>query len=76
MMNERDKIKEKAKVMASSEGRGASPQQAELWKQYRKLRNKISNRTGQEEIFYKKNIVTQCTDSPDQVWGVAKKFMD
>ena len=27
-------------------------------------------------MIYKKNIVTQFTDSPDQVWGVAKKFMD
>ena len=67
LMKERDHIKEKAKTMASSEGKGTSPEQAVLWRQYNTLRNKINNRKGMEEIFYKRNQVTQCQGSPDQV---------
>ena len=44
LMSERDQIKEEAKSMASREGRQASPEQAELWDQYKKLRNKVNNK--------------------------------
>ena len=50
LMEERDRYKEQAIAMASSEGGPASQDQEELWGKYKKLRNKINNRTKQEEI--------------------------
>ena len=50
LMKQRDKFKEEAKAMANCEGREASPEQAELWSQHKKLRNQIYNRIKQEEI--------------------------
>ena len=76
LMEERDQIKEKAKVMASMEGKEASLEQAELWKHYRQLRNKVNNRKSQEEIIYNRRKVTECKDSPAQVWSLAKKLME
>ena len=76
LMNQRDLYKEQAKVMASSEGRGASTEQAELWDKYKKLRNSINNRIKNEEIKYKRSKVEECKDCPSKTWGLAKKFMD
>ena len=75
-MNERDKLKEQAKEMASVEGRDASPEQAQLWEKYKKLRNSLSNRTGQEEIKYKKKKVNSCMENPSMVWSLAKSYMN
>ena len=76
LMEERDRYKEQAIAMASSEGGPASQDQEELWGKYKKLRNKINNRTKQEEINYKKNKVKECGGCPAKTWGLAKKFME
>ena len=60
LMDERDRFKEQAIAMASSEVGQASQSQAELWEKYKKLRNRINNRTKQEEITYKKSKVKDC----------------
>ena len=76
LMKHRDKLKEKAKAMASRDGRKVSDEQTELWDQYKKMRNKINNRTRQEEINFKKNKVQECQDNPSRSWGLANKIMD
>ena len=76
MMNERDKVKEQAKVLASLEGRNASPEQAMMWDNYKQLRNMVNNRTGQEEVRYKKTKVDENKNNPGMLWGLAKKYMD
>ena len=76
LMEQRDEFKEQAKNLANFDGQFASPEQAELWGRYKKLRNKINNKNNQEEIRYKKNKVNDCKDSPTKAWGLAKKFMD
>ena len=75
LMLERDKYKEQAKSLATVEGRRVSPEQEELWKKYKTLRNNISNRTSQEEIRYKRAKVDDSKDNPSQLWGLAKNFM-
>ena len=76
LMKERDKYKDQAKELASTEGKDTSPEQALLWGKYRQLRNLVNNKTGQEEIRYKRNKVNQCKDNPSKAWGLAKKYMD
>ena len=45
-MKKRGKFKEQAKELAKSEGQYASPEQIQLWRKYRKLRNSIHNKVG------------------------------
>ena len=52
-MEGRDRFKEQAKLLASSE-------QADVWGKYKKLRNQINNRIKQEEIMSKKEKVAEC----------------
>ena len=52
LMKQRDKFKEKVKAMASRDGRHVSAEQTELWEEYKKMRNKINNRTRQEETIF------------------------
>ena len=75
-MDQRDRFKEQAIALANSEGGSASQSQAELWGQYKKLRNQINNRTKQEEIKYKRSKVKECGGCPTKTWGLAKKFME
>ena len=74
-MEQRDKIKEKAKVMGREVGMAASREQALLWNEYKQLRNQISNRIKNEEILYKRSKVEDCVDCPSQTWKLAKSFM-
>ena len=53
VQKERDKYKEQAKALASIEGRNTSAEQASLWVKFRKVRNAVNNRIGQEEVRYK-----------------------
>ena len=76
LMNERDELKEKAKEMASLEGKHASPEQSLLWERFKKLRNSINNKSGQEEVKYKKTKVDSCKDDPSMVWSLAKTYMN
>ena len=72
LMEERDRLKEEAKVLSTS----GSVDTAQLWRNYKKLRNKINNRVKQEEVQYKKTKVAECQNCPSKMWGIAKKFMD
>ena len=76
LMEERNKLKEKALHLAGLEGRDASEEQAELWKRYKKLRNSLNNQNGKEEIKYKKSKVNSCKEDPGMVWSLAKSFMN
>ena len=76
LMKQRDILKEKAKAMASRDGRQASIEQIGMWDEYKKLRNRVNNKTRQEEINFKKMKVQECQDNPSKSWGLAKKFMD
>ena len=55
---ERDKCKEQAKAMATSDSGPTSIRQAQLWNKYNKLRNEINNNTKKGEIAYKKGKVS------------------
>ena len=76
LMEERDKLKEKAKDLAMSENGTVSPEQAELWSRYKTLRNNINNTIKQEEVRYKRDKVDECESCPSKTWSLAKKFMD
>ena len=76
MMVERDRCKEQAKDMATSDSDSTSVKQIELWKKYKRLRNTINNNIKKEEIAYKKGKVKDCNGCPSKVWGLAKKLMD
>ena len=75
LMEQRDEIKEKAKVLGSEVDISASREQAQLWNKYKKLRNLISNRIKHEEILFKRNKVEECEDCPSKTWKLAKSFM-
>ena len=75
-MKKRDKLKEQAKEMSKSEGSYASPEQTQLWGKYRKLRNLIDNKVGQEEIKYKREKINNCKEDPGLIWSLSKSFMN
>ena len=72
LMEERDRCKNQAVRLANIEGRSASVQQVNLWKKYKRLRNSLNNKNGQEEIKYKRCKVNECKDNPGMVWSLAK----
>jgi hypothetical protein len=56
------------------EGKNASPEQSLLWEKFKKLRNSLNNKNGQEEVKYKKRKVNSCEDDPSLVWSLAKNY--
>ena len=76
LMKERDKYKEQAKALASIEGRNTSAEQASIWVKFRKVRNAVNNRIGQEEVRYKRGKVAENEENPAGIWSLAKKFMN
>ena len=76
LMKKRDKLKQEAKTMALIDGVAVSAAQTSLWHEYRKIRNKVNNRTKFEEISYKKEKVKTCQQSSSMTWNLAKKFMN
>ena len=60
LMKERDQFKEQAKAMAIADGRVVSPEQEELWLNYKNLRNIINNKKSKEEVSFKKTKVNDC----------------
>ena len=73
MMSQRDRWKDKAKVLAVS---GASTEeQAQAWGEYKKLRNKVNNLKGFEEDKYKKQKIEENKDDSGKVWKLTKSFM-
>ena len=71
IMKERDKVKHELKNSTISADR-----QEALWLKYKKLRNKVTSRMRQEEVAYKRDMVTKCSDCPSKTWGIAKKLMN
>ena len=74
LMKERDRVKEEAKVLASS--RDNCNVQSDLWKKYKVLRNKVNNRLKNEEVIFKRKKFHECKEYPDKVWGLAKNYMN
>ena len=62
--------------MANTDGRAGSDQQTKKWRDFKTLRNKVSNRIRQEEIRYKKSKVSDCQGNPSKVWSLAKRNMN
>ena len=62
-MKERDKVKHELKNSTIS----ADHQEA-LWLKYKKLRNKVTSRMRQEEVAYKRDIVTKCSDCSSKAY--------
>ena len=46
------------------------------WKEFKKVRNKVNNRTKYEEKTYKSEKLSQNLDSPANTWRLTKSFMD
>ena len=76
LMKERDMVKEKAKELAKAEGQLTSPEQAELWRKYKSLRNSVNNKLGREEFRYKREKFNSCQDNPGMTWNLAKSRMN
>ena len=74
-MKERDKLKEQAKALAKAEGQYTSYEQSKLWEKYRKLRNSINNKIGQEELRYKREKFQNSKDNPSLTWNLAKGLL-
>ena len=68
----RDELKKKAKILASAD----SLQQAEIWSQYKMLRNKVNSKIRKNEISYKKEQMNACQGDPSKVWRLAKSYME
>ena len=76
LMKERDGYKEHAKSLARLDQNDASSAQTDMWLKYKKVRNRVNNLLKQEEIRFKKQKFKECHGSSDQVWALAKKYMD
>ena len=70
LMKERDILKDSAKSNPDINCQRA------LWDEYKKLRNKVTNRLKQEEMRFKREKIKACQECPAQTWKVAKRFMD
>ena len=76
LMKERDSWKSKAKELAAASPGQATLEEQEAWGRYRKLRNKVNNVKGSEEIKYKRQRVEENIDDAGKVWKLAKKYMN
>ena len=76
LMQERDQYKREAKSLSLLETEAASPEQIDLWKKYKKLRNKINSKIKQEERVYKQAKASECQESITKTWNLAKNFME
>ena len=47
-----------------------------MWKEYKKLRNQVSNRIRYEETHYKKQKIVECGGSSSKTWKVSKRLMN
>ena len=72
MMKERDALKALAKSLVGID----SLQQAEVWAQYKVLRNKINNRVKKEELLFKREKMNECQRDPAKIWRIAKNNME
>ena len=73
LIEERNEFKKKAEDLAFA---GDSVAAADAWDSYKKIRNKVSNRTKYEDRNYKSEKMGQSLDSPAKTWITAKHFMD
>ena len=76
-MKLRDTWKLKAKQLAATNtGEEASEEQIFAWGEYKRLRNKINNMIGMEEIKFKRKKVEENVGDTARIWKLAKGFMN
>ena len=76
LMEERDSWKSKAKGLAAANPGQATQEEQEAWGRYKKLRNKVNNLKGSEEIKYKRQRIEENIEDTSKVWKLAKKYMN
>ena len=72
MIKTRNELKKEAFEHAAS---GNTEAAALAWNKFKKIRNKVNNRTKHEEKTYKSEKISQNLDSPASTWRLAKTFM-
>ena len=78
MMDKRDILKEKFKNLAVRDlvtGREASVEQKQAWADYKKMRNKVNNKKGNDEVHFKSSKISEDLNCPESLWKTAKSFM-
>ena len=77
IMKLRDSWKLKAKQLAAIDsGEEASEEQVLAWGEYKKLRNKINNMIGMEELKFKRKKVEENVGDTAEIWRLTKGFMN
>ena len=78
MIQKREELKQKAKDLALRDQNRdmVSEEQQDAWIQFKQLRNKINNKTRNEEHTFIKEKISTSLDSPSATWSTAKTFMD
>ena len=75
-MKQRDIWKAKAKKLALDNPMDVSEDQVTAWGEFKKLRNKINNLKGLEEVIYKKEKIQENVQDSAKVWKLTKIFMN
>ena len=73
MIKSRDEQKKLAVDLAAS---GDTDAASVAWSSFKKIRNKVNNRTKYEEKHFKVEKMSESLDSPEKTWRTAKSFMD
>ena len=73
MIKARNDLKKKAVDLTKS---GDTDGAAIAWREFKKIRNQVNNRTRYEERIYKSEKLSQNLDSPANTWRLTKSFMD
>ena len=71
LMKMRDSSKKEA-VQLARQGRDST----EAWEKFKKLRNKVNNRTKYEERNFKASQIENSLDSMSKVWKLSKQYMN
>jgi hypothetical protein len=75
MMDQRDQLKKKAKYLALRDlgaGTEASEEQKTAWADFKKLRNKVTNKKNHDEKSFKSSKISEDLNSPETIWKTAK----
>ena len=73
MIKERN---EKKKEYEDQTRKGDTDSASRLWKEFKKIRNKINNRKKFEEKNFKSNKILSSLTCPSDLWRTTKSFMD
>ena len=73
MIKSRDEQKKLTVDLAAS---GDTDAASVAWSSFKKIRNKVNNRTKYEEKHFKVEKMSESLDSPEKTWRTAKSFMD